>query len=557
MDQLLRLISGLSTRQKISIVVGALVTGASIYAFVRWKHENDFRPLYTAMAAEDAAGVVQKLRETGVDYRLADNGGSVLVPSTKMAESRLALAAAGLPKTGRIGFELFDQNSFGATEFVEHINYKRALEGELERSIMSLAEVEQSRVHLTLPKESIFLDKQEPAKASVMVKLRPGARIAPQYIVAITNLVAGAVEGLSADSVSIVDTNGTLLSRLRKSGEGAAFTTETLEFRQQIERDLVAKIHTTLEPLLGPDRFRAGASVECDLTSGDQQEETFDPTHSVMVSSQKTEDVSERAKASAGIPGTTSSLPSGSSPILTASGPGGLSRRTESVTFQTSRVVRQTHIPQGVIRRMSLSVLVDNIIRWEGEGAGRRRMLEPQPAETIKTIKDLVAAATGLDASRGDQLIVESLPFESSLSAEPPPGASPKVSSKPESPEPIWLQFLKKNRDLILQLSAALCAILLVIGTALRLLLSRKTKPRPVAAPEFPGPSPAAGTLELAGGLSGNLPARVHGGSDPAALDEARSMELADRVRQLARSDLALATNVIRLWLHETENKPI
>src|SRR5271169_6349250 len=164
MNQLTQAVTGLSLGQKISIVAAAVVTVAGLYGFTRWKHENDFRPLYTSMAPEDAAAVVQKLHETGVEYRLSENGSAVLVPSTNLAESRLALAAAGLPKTGRIGFELFDKSSFGATDFVEHINYKRALEGELERSMMSLAEVEEARVHLTLPKDSVFLEQQQPAK---------------------------------------------------------------------------------------------------------------------------------------------------------------------------------------------------------------------------------------------------------------------------------------------------------------------------------------------------------------------------------------------------------
>src|ERR1035438_3305452 len=300
MDQINSLIAGLSLKQRISIVAAAMAVVAGIMYFVHWKHEGDFRPLYTSMAPEDAAGVVQKLRETGVEYRLADNGTAVMVPSEKLAESRLALAAAGLPKTGRIGFELFDKSNFGATEFVEHINYQRALEGELERSVMSLSEVEQARVHLTLPKESVFIDQQQPAKASVMVKLRPGTQISTQNVLAVTNLVASAVEGLTPEAVSVVDMDGTLLSRPKKSagGDGSEVTSESLEVRQQIEKSLVAKISETLEPLLGAKGFRAGASVDYDLTSGEQQEETLDPSRSVMVTSQKTEDVTEHATTS-------------------------------------------------------------------------------------------------------------------------------------------------------------------------------------------------------------------------------------------------------------------
>jgi flagellar M-ring protein FliF len=551
MEQILKLLSGLSTRQKISIVLAAVLTGAGIFAFSQWKRESDFRPLYTSMALEDAAGVVQKLRETGVEYRLSENGTSVLVPSTKLAESRLTLAAAGLPKTGRIGFELFDKANFGATEFVEHINYKRALEGELERSVMSLAEVEQSRVHLTLPKESIFLDKQQPAKASVMVKLRPGTLISQQNVVAITNLVASAVEGLAPDAVSIVDMNGSLLSRPKRSADASAYTTESLEVRQQIERDLVAKIRTTLEPLIGPDRFRAGASVECDLTSGEQQEETFDPTHSVMVSSQKTEDATERASISAsGIPGTASSLPG--SPGSSRTGSGGLSRRTENVTFQTSRLVRQTNIPQGVIRRMSLSVLVDNVVRWEGEGSAKRRILEPPSPETIKTITNLVAASTGFNTARGDQLIVESLPFESSLNAEPPVAPLSKVAPKPEAPEPAWLQLLRKNRDLIVPVCGAVVLIVLLIGSLIRLMARRRSVPIVDTTPALPPGPDLQPSTQMTRAIAGESSARID-----ADMNADRSLELAERVRQLAQNDVAVAANVVRLWLHETETRPI
>ncbi len=238
--QLQTLVTGLSWVQRISIVAAALAVVGGIAALTHYRNEGDFRPLYTAMAPEDGAPVVQKLRESGVDYRLADGGATVLVPSARLAESRLTLAGAGLPKSGRVGFELFDKTNFGATELVEHINYQRALEGELERSVMSMAEVIQARVHLSLPKESVFLDQQQPAKASVMVKLRPGARISPQNVVAVTNLVASAVQGLTPEAVALLDVDGNLLSRPKRvSNDDSQITSESLEVRQQIERDLV------------------------------------------------------------------------------------------------------------------------------------------------------------------------------------------------------------------------------------------------------------------------------------------------------------------------------
>jgi flagellar M-ring protein FliF len=546
MDQLTKLISGLTLTQRISIIVLALAVGAGIFAFAHYRHEGDFRPLYTSMAPEDAATVVQKLRETGVEYRLSDDGGSVMVPSKNLAESRLTLAQAGLPKTGRIGFELFDKSNFGATEFVEHINYKRALEGELERSVMSLAEVETARVHLTLSKESVFLEQQQPAKASVMVKLKPGAQISSQNVQAVTNLVASAVEGLSPEAVSVVDMDGTLLNRPRKPAaeDGSEISSESLEMRQQIEKALVAKISQTLEPLLGANGFRAGASVDYDLTSGEQQEETLDPAKSVMLSSQKTEDVVDRAGTS-GIPGTASNLPAPNT--ATAKAPAGTARRTENITYQTSRTIRHTRIPQGVIKRMSLAILVDQSVQWEGDGANRKRVLVPPPPETLKTIRELVAGVTGFDGDRGDQLIVETLPFESSLHAEPPKINKPAPTTKPVK-NPPWLEFLNKYRDLWTPAGIGL-VVLMVLGIWLF-----RTKKRTVAqvSVEEQAELEAAGEqTELAGGAHRQLE-KAEELPELVVVKDAAS-ELAERVRQFTKKEPVITANVLRLWLMDSK----
>jgi flagellar M-ring protein FliF len=346
--------------------------------------------------------------------------------------------------------------------------------------------------------------------------------------------------------VSIVDADGNLLNRPKRTGDNDAseITAEALEVRQQLERDLVAKVVSTVEPLLGPDRFRAGASVECDLTSGEQQEETYDPTHSVMASSQKTEDVSDRASSS-GIPGTASNLPGGAG--HPAGSGSGTSRRTENVTFQSSRIVRQTHIPQGMIKRMSLSVLVDNTVRWEGAGAARRRILEPPAPETLKTIKDLVAASTGFNAERGDQLIVESLPFESSLNAEPPRIEGPAPKPRKEPPGPPWLEFLQKNRDVLVPVALGIGLVLFLIRAVVAL-LTRRRKPgveSPLELPEgdgVPRSQLGRGQVEQIAGED----------EDAAAPSQDEEAELAGRVRELAQHDLDLAANVVKLWLQES-----
>src|ERR1700674_3454267 len=187
MDQVKRIVGSLSGRQLFTILLVAAMVAGGIYGLTQWQREAGFRPLYTTLAPEDAALVVQRLKESGVAYRLSANGTLISVPEDRVAELRLDMAAAGLPKSGRIGFEIFDKTNLGMTDFAEHVNYRRALEGELERSVMALTEVEQARVHITFPKDSVFLDTQQPAKASVLVRLKTGARLSPQNVQAINH----------------------------------------------------------------------------------------------------------------------------------------------------------------------------------------------------------------------------------------------------------------------------------------------------------------------------------------------------------------------------------
>jgi flagellar M-ring protein FliF len=302
--------------------------------------------------------------------------------------------------------------------------------------------------------------------------------------------------------------------------------------RQELEKRLVAKINETLEPLLGASAFRAGASVDYDLTSGEQQEETLDPSHSVMSSSQKTEDVTERASTS-GIPGTASNLPQ--QPLSSGKGSTGVSRRTENVTYQTSRVVRHTRIPQGVVRRMSLAVLLDQTVRWEGQGSARQRVLVPPSPETLKTIRDLVAGVTGFNAERGDQLIVETLPFESSLKSAPPQTVT---SSKPVK-NPPWLDFANKYRDLWAPVGIGL-VVVMVLAKSVFSLARRARVPR---VPDFPPELEASG-------------ARTELGETALAIAKAQAPppvhnELAERILPIAKRDPAVTANVLRMWLQE------
>ena len=309
MNQFTQIWNKLNWNQRIWIAAATLAVIGGLVEINHWNQERDFKPLLTGLAAEDAGTVTAKLRELNVDYRLADNGSSILVPTDKVAETRLQLASAGLPKSGRIGFELFDKTNFGASEFAEQVNYHRAIEGELERSVMSIREVEQARVHITMAKDSLYTEQREPAKASVLVKLRSAAPLSPLNIAAICQLTASAVPGLTPDQVSLVDTNGNLLNRPRAAmpGDESDASEGALEYRKSIEKDVQAKIAQTLEPLLGAEHFRAGVSAEVDLTSGDESEELYNPDKSVIAQSQTTQD-GPAVPSSYGVPGTASNL---------------------------------------------------------------------------------------------------------------------------------------------------------------------------------------------------------------------------------------------------------
>jgi flagellar M-ring protein FliF len=493
MNQFTLLWRKLSWSQRIWIVAAAIGVVGGLAELNHWNQERDFKPLLSGLAAEDAGTVTAKLRELGVDYRLDDNGSAILVPSDKVAEARLQLASAGLPKSGRIGFELFDKTNFGASEFAEQVNYHRAIEGELERSVMSIREVEQARVHITMAKDSLYSEQREPAKASVLVKLRSGAPLSQANVAAICQLTASAVPGLSPDQVSLVDTNGNLLNRARPGGPGAGGeegSEAALDYRKSIEKDMQNKIAQTLDPLLGADHFRAGVSADVDLTSGDQSEELYDPQKSVMATSQTSEDGPALVAAS-GVPGTASNLPNPTSKPST--GATNYARHTDNVTYQNSRVVKHTRLPQGTLKRLSLSILMDHSLRWENA----KKILEPPSAEKLKVIRDLVAAATGLNTERGDQLVVEAFPFEATLTAEPlsliSPGAGP---AQAPSNLPTWLQKLAGQKNFAIIAGIGGVAALVLVG-GLMMALSRRSRKKTIAV-ETTAALEAANTKALA-----------------------------------------------------------
>lgn len=563
MNQLIRLWNSLSTTQRISLVLVPLLLAAAVAGGIRWKHDADFRTLYSSLAPEDASAVTQKLHEAGIEYRLDETGATVMVPADRLAEARLALAGSGMPRSGRIGFELFDRTNLGASDFTEQVNYQRALEGELERTVATLAEVEQARIHITAGKESVFLDSRQPAKATVVLKLRNEARIQQSSVTAIANLVASAVDGLGPEAVSIIDNSGRLLNRPRP-GEGDAKTAEVnLDYRQQLESELQAKLSGALEPVLGAGKYRTGVSVDCDFTSVDQSDEIYDPAQSATLTSQLTEESTGTGIAGGvpgGVPGTASNLPL--PPPKAAGTTSGIVRRTENISYQPSRLVRHTVNPKGTIRKISTIVLVDHTVRWEGTGAKARKTIVAPTAEVLKAVHDVVAGIVAYNEQRGDQITVESLPFESTLDAGPPLSSAPASKQKPPGADKQQLMTIVGGTLLVAVLMAG--AVFAMRRRSFAAGSASDTAPTAVgdglhasgelpSAPQLAAESAAARTaqdeLEQA-----NIEADVLNRIKLPVATKTTEV-LIRHVRESTLKNPASAANVLRAWISETESK--
>jgi len=416
LDQSVESWNKLSRRNQIIALASAVAAIALLTFFVWSMRQVAYRPLYADLPETDAGAAVRRLTELQIPYKLANGGTTILVPEPNLDELRLQLASEGLPERGRLGFELFDQNNFGATEFAEQVNFQRALEGELGRTIISLEEVKTARVHLTLPKRSVFLDSRQPAKASVVLELMPGAELTPEKTRAITKLVGSAVQDLPPEAVVVIDTSGRLFVQDRSESE--RYTEEQIRYQREIEREIVRKVIETLEPNVGAGGLRANAVVECDWDSGEQTEEILDPDAVLMTSQTSSESTDLRLPA--GAPGTDSNLPR--DPADPDANPRDVSRSVQTHNYETSKTITHMKLERGAVKRMSVAVVVDYRQSLDADETQIVRL--PRPPEELEALRDLAAAAAGIVPERGDLLAVRSLPFtilEAPLALPAPP----------------------------------------------------------------------------------------------------------------------------------------
>ncbi|MCC6990778.1 MAG: flagellar M-ring protein FliF, partial [Acidobacteria bacterium] len=427
-----RLRATLSPGQIASLIAAFVAVVGVIAGSAYWANTPNYTTLYRDLDPESAQAVITKLKAANTPYKMDDGGTTLLVPAARVDELRLDFAAQGLPTAGRIGFEIFDRTSFGTTEFLEHVNYRRGLEGELARTIATISEVASARVHIALAKDSLFTGAAEQAKASVVLKLRTSKPLSASTVAGIAGLVSSAVESLRPESVIIVDTFGRPLSRPAEPDE-ADLTGQAMERQQKVERDLVTKVVSQLEPIVGVGHVRVNVAATVSADTAEQTEEVWDQTP-VVRSRQTSTDSTTTAAMNSTKPGGTAGGVAGARanapPDLTTANaqaatvavtPGTMGRATETVNYEIGKKTRHTVEAGGQVAKLSVAVLVDNVRVPGADGAAPTA--KPRDPAEMERIQRLVSAAVGLDTARGDQLTVENIGFDDSsdtTAVEPP-----------------------------------------------------------------------------------------------------------------------------------------
>ncbi len=408
-----QMLLGMGPVQTALVAGGVLLLGVTVWAFVGLMNKPKMSTLYSGLKPGEAQALGGRLAAKNIVYELSPDATTLLVSASQLDAARLETAAQGLPRTARMGFELFDTPNWMGSDFSEKVNYQRALEGELERTLQTLSDVESVRVHLVMPHDSLFVEQESQAKAAVILKTRGGA-LSEQEQRAIPQLVASAVEGLRPENVTVVDAddNAPLVhSRTGAAGGG------------DLEESLNQALLRTLEPVVGPGHVRASVHVEYDLSTSENTEEVYDPKATATLTEQKSQENAGGASP-AGVPGTASNVPGGTaaganSSASTASDT--QSSHSESVTYAVSKSVKHTMQPAGAVKRIAAAVLIDDAQDAPAD-AKKPAVRRKRTTEEMKELEQLAGAAIGLNPQRGDTLALENLSFETPpvLTSNPP-----------------------------------------------------------------------------------------------------------------------------------------
>jgi flagellar M-ring protein FliF len=517
-----------SPQQRIYLGLGLALTLGVAAFFVKMMSTPEYKPLMSGLESADAQAIAAQLAAKKIPYLVSPDGTSITVPADQVDAARLEVASHDSPHSGRIGFEIFDKVSWGQTEFDEKVNYQRALEGELERTIQTMSNVKSARVHLVMATDSVFMDRERGAKASVTLRLRGGS-LSRAEISEISRLVAGAVDELKPADVVIIDADSN-----KSVGLGGGPT----DPGEGIEQELTRRLISTLAPVLGTDRMRASVNVEYETGSSEESQEKYDPAVSVTLNMQRSEDFTGPGAGVGGVPGTSSNVAaakpvpppaagaSATVPPPTIAKEPSQTSKTESATYGVNRTTRHVIEPAGSIRRVTAAVLLDDAVERKQEKGKWVETHHKRNSEELKTISELAQAAIGFNSARGDVISVQNLSFDHPAAEEIPP-----------------VTFVDKARKGMNDYSSIIrYAGLLVLFLLVYMLMLRPIQQRALAAPN---PQLAASRALVAGD------AEAVAVGETAANLALRSQVLRKQLAEFVKAEPESSTNAVRAWLRE------
>ena len=531
--------------RNLAVMIGAAIVIALMVGTWLWSQQPDYRVLFSNFSDRDGGAIVTSLQQMNVPYKFAEGGGAILVPASQVYDIRLKLASQGLPKGGNVGFELMENQKLGVSQFLEQVNFQRALEGELAKSIQAVGAVQSARVHLALPKASVFVRDQQKPTASVILNLNAGRFLDPGQVSAIVHLVASSVPELSAKNVTVIDQTGNLLSDSEKTLNANGMDPAQLKYVQDLQQNIVKRIESIISPLVGPANVRAEATADVDFSHSEQAAEVYKPNQQPNSASMRSQQLAETgngaATSASGVPGSLSNQPpptatapitstATASPAATAATGGAASlnpngRRESTVNYEVDKTIRYVQQPMGGIKRLSVAVVVNYKRDVDKAGKVTNRAL----TEAEKTqVTDLVKEAMGFSKDRGDSLNIVNSPFAG-------PVAEPVVEV------PLWKnpEVIQTAKDAGKYLLAGLF-ILYLYRNFLRPLLKRLTSTIPKPLPVEEDGDGADTVVKLSGDESQG--SRIPGYTE--------NLEAA---KQLAKSDPKVVANVVKAWVDSNE----
>lgn len=416
----------LPPQRKLGLMVALAAVIAVIVGSIMWAQAPDYRVLYGNLSDSDGGAVLDALQKQNIPFKTGESG-AIMVPSNLLYEARLKLASQGLPKGGAAGFELMDTQKFGITQFQENVNYQRALEGEITRTISTISAVQGARVHLAIPKKTVFVREEQKPSASVLVSLYPGRVLDKAQVAGIVHLVASSVPEMPPGNVTVIDQNGNMLTSGSAQGMAIGLDSSQLEYLRQVEQDYARRIEGIISPITGASNIRAQVTADLDFASTEQTAETYrpnaDPQQASIRSQQTSETAGEGGQNAAGVPGALSNQPPGAAtaPInapggrppaggatTTATGSGSVHKEA-TTNYELDKTISHTRLPVGSVKRLSVAVVVNNKAIRDKKGKVTYQALSK---DELAQIYNLAREAMGYNKERGDTLNVVNAPFD-------------------------------------------------------------------------------------------------------------------------------------------------